>query len=194
MQDTASSLFYLFSTMAQVLAAVVAVTAVFVFAKSKEYRGKMQREMGNVLNVYDRLLARDPENEDIKERKTRITKAERHGVFIEMKDIFAATEEHVRSHSPEEAKKVVEACLNGKSNFGYNADLFKEFAWLVCVALALMILDLAGIFLTTWLVAHQPAACWSGALTVFVALCFFVWLAIFILRTTKERSRYTERK
>ncbi len=189
MQDT--TLFYLYSTMAQVLAAVIAVTAVFVFAKSNEYRGKMQREMSNVLNVYDRLLDRNPKNEDIKERKTRITRVERHGVLIEMNDIFAATEEHVRSHSPEEAKNVVEACLNGQSNFGYNADLFEEFAWLVCVALALMILDLAAILLTSWLVAHQ-FACWSGALTVFAALCFFAWLGNFILRTTKERSRYTE--
>lgn len=198
----ANTLYYTFSTMAQVLAAILAVSVVFVFAKSGEYRAKMQREMTDVKRLYQTLL--NYAVPEINAFHRNIEEAANHGIMVQMKDVFVGTlnnlekflpkaslEPHARAQITNLAK---EYSANGQANYEYNALLFKQYASLIVFGLVLILLDLFGLALTPWLYHRCPAqylALWSVLLLTSV---FFLLLARFIFSTTKEKSRYTENK
>ncbi|MCR1794894.1 hypothetical protein [Leptospira sp. id769339] len=172
-----NTLFYTFSTMAQVLAAILAVTAVFVFAKSSEFRVKMQREMGNVVKVLDSF----PQFE---EWRIQATKAERHGVIPEMKSIFGD-----RFKGPDLGPEIKEACKYGLFNSNLNDHIFMRFAKQAYCGLLLIGLLLVAISFTseTNVIAFPTISCVCLELLTAFTLYLLVSIARLIHFTTQEK-------
>lgn len=209
MPDT-NTVYYTFSTMAQVLAAIIAVTAVFVFAKSGEYRTKMQREMGNVVKAFDELIdlkgtwstelkcyldqalreATYLRERGIKKRKGTLrnwkdqaTRSQREGVVAEMKDIFDG-------HSARTilGGRMQEACRLGLENHRLNRHMLSKFTFTTVAGLGLIFIDLCLLMLTSesTLCQFREFAFFLMVFVVLVAGAFFAWVGYFVSNTIRE--------
>lgn len=193
-----NTFYYFFSTMAQVLAAIMAVTAIFVFQKSDEYKKKMQREMSNVADLISNLGKPIPL--PLIEWMSQAAKAERHGVVIEMRDIFSEFPNIIKDYCetnvaakykplPRFHADLNEYCSRGVFNAKRHRSFLIQFTVLICCGFILILADMIGLMLTqtlttsTWILPT-----FGGLMGVFLLA-----MALFVILTIRE-SRFNQPK
>lgn len=193
--EDVNSYFYTFSTMAQVLGAVIAITAVFVFAKGSDYKSKMQREMGNVVRGFDALIQgakatrggkplHPPESvRAFEDWRRQATSAERHGVYTEMRVIFA---EHSQRSLGSDIRA---ACDNGLKNATLNARMVQKFRRVFNYGILLIGMDFLLLGLTSGcLIGEYRMPAFVGLMVMIIAACGFLFLTARLVHSTVDEE------
>lgn len=148
--DELNAYFYTFSTIPQVLAAILAVTAFFLQEKLRDLRTNMQREVANIERVWNGVTKKftgSPKGTEIQMEvwHHQLRTSERHGILSEMKAIFDDFPQHIATGaakmyfpaSSRSIKDVGKAAENGLANLHRIREMTKRFHQLIwrCVYL-----------------------------------------------------------
>lgn len=197
--DDLNTYFYTFSTIAQVAAAVIAVTAIFLQDRLRDLRTNMQREIANLERIWDGVAFRftgipKPDAKQMNRWHRQLRQAERHGVLSEMKSIFDDFPDNVRgdigkryfTEGSDEIDTVDSASANGIKTFAQIQYVTKRFRRLVWMCVYLIVANLVLLGLTNSLAVHYyPPLSFSVLIgTVIAAVLFLLATGRFILDTT----------
>ncbi|KAB2928086.1 MAG: hypothetical protein F9K24_22220 [Leptonema illini] len=197
--DDTNTYFYTFSTIAQVAAAVIAVTAIFLQDRLRDLRTNMQREIANIERIWDGVTFRftgipKPDARQMNRWHRQLRQAERHGVLSEMKSIFDDFPDNVRgeigkryfTEGSDEIDTVDAASANGIENYKQIHFVTKRFRRLVWMCVFLIITNLVFLGLTSsHVIDFCPPLSFSILIGTIIASVWFLFaIGRFILDTT----------